>query len=220
MVDAPSVPDYYRPKVEESAQWANPAVLGLMGFGTTTILAGMAVASNATSNGLSLYGVSNAPVYAMAIFFGGIAQLIAGIVALRKGEIFPGTAFVGYGSFWLAFVALLGGFSFLNLGPPAGPGANWDVAWFFVVWALFTFAFAINSHKHGVGIAVVFWTLFIAFVLLAADFGMLFGQSATVSSSLWQATGFEIVFTGLAAWWVATGVLTSAHYGGKKVIPY
>ncbi len=220
MVDSPSVPDYYRPKVEESAQWANPAVLGLMGFGTTTILAGMAVASNATSNGLSLYGVTNAPVYAMAIFFGGIAQLIAGIIALRKGEIFPGTAFIGYGSFWLAFVTLLGG---LSIGPYAinvGAPASWDVAWFFVVWAMFTFSFAINSHKHGIGIAVVFWTLTLAFILLAIDFGILLGQSGTVSTGLWQATGFEIVFTGLAAWFVATGVLASAHYGGKKVIPY
>jgi hypothetical protein len=190
-----------------------------MGFGTTTILAGMAVA-NASPNGVSLYGVTNAPVYAMAIFFGGIAQLIAGIIALRKGEIFPGTAFIGYGSFWLAFVTLLGG---LSIGPYAinvGAPASWDVAWFFVVWAMFTFAFAINSHKHGIGIAVVFWTLTLAFILLAIDYGIFLGQSGTVSTGLWQATGFEIVFVGLAAWFVATGVLTSAHYGGKKVIPY
>lgn len=212
----PAVPDYYRPKVEESAQWANPAVLGLMGFGTTTMLAGMAVASNGPN-----WGVSNNVVYAMAIFFGGIAQIIAGIIALRKGEIFPGTAFLGYGAFWLAFVTLLGG---LQIGPYAistnGVLAPWNVAWFMVIWAMFTFAFAINSHKHGVGIAFVFWTLTIAFIMLAVDFGMLIGQGTTVSSGQWEASGIEIFIVGLAAWYVATGILTSAHYGGKKVIPY
>lgn len=204
--------DYYRPKVEESPTWANPAVVGLMGFGTTTMIAGIAIASNGAH-----WGVDNGAVFPMALAFGGSAQFVAGIIAMRKGEIFPGSAFMGYGAFWWAFTLFLSGMLGTSVG--FGPTAPYDVMWFMIVWALFTFAFAINSHKHGVGIAVIFWVLLLAFLLLAVVFGMS-GAGQTVSAGLYEATGIVTFITGLAAWYVAMGILTSAHYGGKKVIPY
>ncbi|MGI0055236.1 MAG: acetate uptake transporter [Thermoplasmata archaeon] len=217
----PTVPggDYYRPKVEESSTWANPAVVGLMGFGTTTMIAGIAIATNGSN-----WGTDNSPVFAMALAFGGSAQFVAGIIAMRKGEIFPGSAFMGYGAFWWAFTLFLSG-----MIPSVSPGAgailgSWDIMWFMIVWALFTFAFAINSHKHGVGIAFVFWTLVLAYILLAIDFGTLtaslHGNGSFPPGWLWNTTGIDTFICGLAAWFVAMGILTSAHYGGKKVIPY
>ena len=201
------------PEQSKDPFWAPTSVVGLMGFGTTTMIAGMAIASN----GASSWSVTNGAVFPMAMAFGGTAQFVAGVIMLRKGEIFPGSAFIGYGAFWWAFVLFLSGLTGdANISPGT---SHYDIMWFMIVWALFTFTFAINSHYHGIGIAFVFWTLTLAFVLLAIDFGML-GAGNTVSNGLWEATGIETFIVGLAAWYVATGILTAAHHGGKKVLPY
>ncbi len=191
--------------------WAPASVVGLCGFGTTTMIAGMAIASNGAN-----WGVDNGAVFPMALAFGGSAQFVAGVVMLRRGEIFPGSAFCGYGAFWWAFTLFLSGFT----GDPMfGGTAPYDVAWFMVVWALFTLTFAINAHYHGWGITFVFWTLVLAFVLLAVDFGLL-GGGHSVAKGLWEATGIVTFLCGFAAWYVATGIVTAAHHNGRKVLPY
>jgi len=77
--------------------WANPAVVGLMGFGLTTM-----------ATGLHNVGYWSAgPTLALAITFGGTAQFIAGIVDLRRGSIFGGSAFMSYGAFWWSLFVLL-----------------------------------------------------------------------------------------------------------------
>ncbi len=203
--------DYYKPPVATSPEWANPAVLGLMGFGTTTMLAGIA---NTAYTGY--WFSSGANVLAMAIAFGGIAQLIAGIIALRKGEIFAGTAFVGYGSFWLAY------FMFVNAYLPTDTTLLVDLMWFSIVWALFTFAFLVNAPKHGAGITAVFLWLTVAFILLAVKFGTMAPGGAYATSGLpgWlgNLVGLEIFITGLIAVYVAFGILTNTNYG-RKIIP-
>ncbi|WP_207532556.1 acetate uptake transporter, partial [Enterobacter hormaechei] len=77
---------------------ANPAPLGLMGFGMTTIL-------------LNLHNIGMFPmdgiILAMGIFYGGIAQIFAGLLEYKKGNTFGLTAFTSYGSFWLTLVAIL-----------------------------------------------------------------------------------------------------------------
>ncbi len=201
------------PENSKDPFWAPASVVGLCGFGMTTMLAGIATATN----GAHAWSVDNGVVFPMALAFGGSAQFIAGLIMTRRGEIFPGSAFMGYGAFWWAFTLFLGG---VLPGSALGPGtSHYDIAWFMVVWALFTFSFAINSHYHGFGIAFVFWTLVLAFILLAVDFGML-GAGKTPSNGLWMATGIEVFICGGAAWYVATGILTAAHHGGKKVLPY
>jgi len=59
----------------------------------------------------------------------------------------------------------------------------------------------------------------VAFVLLAIDFGLL-GAGKTVGSGLWEVTGIVTFICGAAAWYAATGILTAAHHGGKKLLPY
>jgi uncharacterized protein len=191
--------------------WAPASVVGLCGFGTTTMIAGMAIASNGVN-----WGVDNGAVFPMALAFGGSAQFVAGVIMLRRGEIFPGSAFCGYGAFWWAFTLFLSG---LTGDKAFGPTAPYDIAWFMVVWALFTLTFAINSHYHGPGIAFIFWTLVLAFVLLAIDFGMV-GSGHLPSNGLWEATGIDTFICGFAAWYVATGIITAQHHKGKKVLPF
>ena len=188
--------------------WAPTSVIGLCGFGMTTMLAGMAIASNGPH-----WGVSNTAVYPMAMAFGGTAQFAAGLIMLRRNEIFPGSAFVSFGAFWWAFTLLTSGLvAWSSVG-------SYDVMWFMVVWAMFTFSFALNAHYHGPAIMFVFWSLLVAFVLLAVDFGLV-GAGKTVGSGLWEVTGIVTFICGAAAWYAATGILTAAHHGGKKVLPY
>ncbi|HKN06526.1 MAG TPA: acetate uptake transporter [Thermoplasmata archaeon] len=205
------------PAVEEKPEWwASPAVVGLMGFGTTTMIAGL-------SNLPTPYGAGfngNWVVYGMAIAFGGIAQLIAGLIALRKGNMFAGSAFMGYGAFWLAFTLMLSGVGNFVGGAGATTPVYYGVAGFAFIWMMFTFSFLINAPKHGWGILMVFLFLFIAFILLVVKFWSLASGSTTFAadgSANW-AVGGEIIFTGLIAWYVATADLTNWNYG-RKVLP-
>ncbi len=212
------------PKVEEKPEWwASPAVVGLMGFGTTTMIAGLSNLPYPYVMGFW----QNWVVFGMALFFGGLAQLIAGLIALRKGNMFAGSAFVGYGAFWLAFTYMLT--QFLPISGSAGyfggpTGAFWGVAGFAFIWMMFTFTFLINAPKHGWGIFMVFLFLFIAFLLLVVKFASIaMGQTtfivdATHSGSANWAVGGEIIFTGFIAWYVATADLTNWNYG-RKVLP-
>jgi uncharacterized protein len=184
------------PKVEEKPEWwASPATLGLLGFGTTTILAGLNVGG----------WIGGTEVLGMAIFFGGIAQLIAGVIAIRKGNMF-GTAFACYGAFWLAFYWIL-----------TNTPDLYGVAAFMVVWALVTLTFLINAPKHGIGVTLVFLTLFVAYILLTWDFNSAAGGTLLSHGTL-QGIGGEIVLTGVLAWLVATADLTNWNYG-RRIIP-
>ena len=200
---------------EKPEWWASPAVVGLMGFGTTTMIAGL-------SNLPTPYGAGfggNWVVYGMAVAFGGIAQLIAGLIALRKGNMFAGSAFMGYGAFWLAFTLMLTSFT-SQLPAADAPAIFYGVAGFAFIWMLFTFSFLINAPKHGWGIFMVFLFLFIAFILLTVKFFSIAAGQTTFNadqSANW-AVGGEIILTGFIAWYVATADLTNWNYG-RKVLP-
>ena len=130
--------------------WANPAVVGLMGFGLTTM-----------ATGLHNVGYWSAgPTLALAITFGGTAQFIAGIVDLRKGSIFGGSAFMSYGAFWWSLFVLL------YVQPKTGiPAGHPEELGFFLMWTLFTLAFCVAVQGVGKFLAVLFWLLLLAFVL-------------------------------------------------------
>ena len=174
--------------------WANPAVVGLMGFGLTTM-----------ATGLHNVGFWSAgPTLALAICFGGTAQFIAGIVDLRKGSIFGGSAFMSYGAFWWSLFVLL------YIQPKTGiPAGKPEELGFFLMWTLFTFGFCLAVQRVGKFLAVLFWLLFLAFVLLD---GVVLGF---VSPHL---AGWEIFVVGLLAWYIATATLVNT-VNGKKVLP-
>jgi len=187
------------PKVEEKPEWwASSATLGLLGFGTTTILAGLNIGG----------WIGAGAVLAMAIFFGGIAQIIAGLIGLRKGNMFA-TAFLCYGAFWLAFNWML--------TSAVVPADLYGISAFMFVWFLVTLTFTINAPKHGIGVTLVFVTLLIAFLLLTWQFNQM-AAGTVLSKGTLQGIGGEIVLTGLLAWFVATADVTNWNYG-RKIIP-
>ncbi|MFZ0705680.1 MAG: acetate uptake transporter [Candidatus Korobacteraceae bacterium] len=174
--------------------WANPAVVGLMGFGLTTM-----------ATGLHNVGYWSAGItLALAITFGGTAQFIAGVVDLRKGSIFGGSAFMCYGAFWWSIFVLL--YVQPKTGIPAGPHEELG---FFLLWTLFTLGFCIAVQGIGKFLAALFWLLLLAFILLD---GVVLG---IVSPKL---AGWEIFIVGLLAWYIATATLANTVYG-RKVLP-
>src|ERR1022692_749588 len=110
---------------------ANPAPLGLFGFGTTTVLLNL--------HNAGFYEM-NSMILAMGICYGGIAQVIAGIMESKKYNTFGMTAFISYGVFWLSFVALI---VLPKWGLSTAPNGK-AMAAYLVVWGLFTFGLFIG----------------------------------------------------------------------------
>jgi uncharacterized protein len=181
---------------------ANPAPLGLLGFGLTTILLNL---SNA-----GLYGLDST-VLAMGIFYGGIAQIIAGAMEFRKGNTFGTTAFISYGLFWESFVFIfvLPGFS--GMGGFA-PGAN-AIGSYLFFWGLFTLAMFLGTLRLNGALMAVFGTLFVLFFLLAIGF-----WTNNTTSVFGHIAGYEGVLCGLTAFYTAIAQVLNEVYG-RTVLP-
>jgi succinate-acetate transporter protein len=173
--------------------WANPAVVGLMGFSLTTMATGL--------HNAGLW--SAGPTLALALAYGGTAQFIAGVVDLRKGSLFGGSAFMSYGAFWWSLFLLL--YVQPKTGVPAGKGEELG---FFLMWTLFTFAFCVAVLKVGKYLSVLFWMLLLAFVLLD---GVVLGVIPAAVA------GWEILVVGLIAFYIAMATLVNGVYGRKAM---
>ena len=177
---------------------ANPGPLGLFGFGLTTVL-------------LNLHNAGifemNSMILAMGIFYGGIAQLIAGILEYKKNNTFGMTAFISYGSFWLSLVALIVIPKF-GWVPAASEGA---MVAYLIMWGIFTGLLFIGTLRISKALQFVFATLTILFFLLAAG-------DATGNAALKTFTGYEGIVCGASAIYTGIAVLLNDVYG-KTVLP-
>src|ERR1700743_3582916 len=147
------------------APQANPAALGLAGFGLTTVLL------SAINAGLLPAG-GEPVVIPLAMAFGGTAQIIAGIMEFRVGNTFGTTAFIAYGAFWwwFALLLLLGGNHLLDL-----KDAGSSIGVTLILWGVFTFALWISTFVLSWLLVLIFLTLWIAFFLLG--FGAVEGNA-------------------------------------------
>ncbi len=176
---------------------ANPAPLGLLGFGMTTVLLNL---HNAQLLPLSIV------IVAMGIALGGLAQIIAGIRELCQGNTFGGTAFTAYGLFWWSLVLI-----WLNPGKAVESADKISMGYYLLLWGIFTAFMFIGTLKHNRATQVVFGSLTILFILLAlGDF--------TGNHTITMIAGFEGIFCGLSAIYNAMGQILNAEYG-KKIIP-
>jgi succinate-acetate transporter protein len=172
---------------------ANPAPLGLMAFGMTTVLLNL---SNAG------YFALDSTVLAMGVFYGGLAQVVAGALEYRKGNTFGMTAFLSYGFFWLSFV-------FIQIFPSSISNAS--ISSYLFMWGLFTLLMFIGTLRLNGALMVVFGTLALLFFLLSAG-------AASGNTSLHQVAGYEGVICGLSAIYASIANLLNEVYK-RQVLP-
>jgi succinate-acetate transporter protein len=178
---------------------ANPAPLGLLGFGMTTVLLNL--------HNAGFYEL-NSMILAMGICYGGIAQVIAGIMEWKKGNTFATTAFISYGFFWLSLVALIL-LPKLNLAAPTDETSK---AAYLAMWGLFTAVMFLGTFRLNRALQVVFGTLTILFFLLAI------GDATGASAGFKHFTGFEGLVCGFAA--IYTGLAQVLNeLAGKIILP-
>ena len=177
---------------------SNPAPLGLMAFGMTTVLL------NLHNSGMFELG---SMILAMGIFYGGSAQVIAGIMEWKKGNTFGTTAFTSYGFFWLSFVGLL----VLPKMGLASPPANSALVAYLVMWGLFTGGMFVGTLKLSGSLQFVFASLTILFFLLAIG-------DYTGSVAIKHVAGYEGIICGLSAVYASLGQVLNEVYG-KTILP-
>jgi succinate-acetate transporter protein len=189
-----------------SEKLANPAPLGLLGFGLTTVL-------------LNLHNAGFFPldtmILAMGLAYGGLAQVIVGILEFKKGNTFGTVAFTSYGLFWWSLVALLvlPSYSFVGISAPTDAA----LAAYFFMWGLFTFAMFFGTLKKNRALQFVFLSLTILFFLLMVreltTNPVLFGN-VTLNTVL----GYEGVICGLSAVYLAIAEVLNETYE-KTILP-
>ncbi len=176
----------------------NPAPLGLLGFGMTTVLL------NLHNAGFFKLG---SMILAMGIFYGGVAQVIAGIMEWRKNNTFGTTAFTSYGLFWLTLVWLL-------VAPKIGHAEATEataLGAYLAMWGVFTGVMFIGTLRLNRALQVVFGTLTILFFLLAIG-------DWTGNSSVKLIAGYEGIFCGASAIYTGLAQVLNEVYG-KVVMP-
>jgi succinate-acetate transporter protein len=171
-----------------------------MGFGMTTVLLNLLNSGLVASSALSM-------ILAMGIFYGGVAQVIAGIMEFRKGNTFGTTAFTSYGLFWISLVTIL---IFPKLGWfPAPDGAS--MAAYLAMWGLFTAYMFVGTLKKNRATQLVFGSLAVLFFLLAIG-------DYTGIALVKAIAGHEGIVCGFSAIYLAAAeVLNDAH--GRQVLP-
>lgn len=177
---------------------ANPAPLGLFGFGMTTILLNLHNAG---------FFEMNSMIYAMGLFYGGLAQIIAGIMESKKNNTFGFTAFVSYGFFWLTLVGLL---VLPKLGWVVAPSEGGMIA-YLIMWGIFTAILFVGTLKINRALQFVFATLTILFFLLALG-------DITGNATLKTFTGYEGIICGASAVYTGAANVLNEMYG-KSVLP-
>jgi succinate-acetate transporter protein len=177
---------------------ANPAPLGLCAFGMTTVL-------------LNLHNAGffelNSMILAMGIFYGGLAQVIAGVIEAKKNNTFGLTAFTSYGFFWLSLVGLI-----------VLPKIGWAVkasdsamTAYLAIWGVFTLGLFFGTLKLSRALRFIFASLTILFFLLAAG-------HATGNESITKFAGYEGIICGASAIYAGIANVLNEVYG-KTVLP-
>ena len=180
---------------------ADPGPLGLAGFAMTTFVLSMV-------NAKLVPGTIAATFLTLALFYGGTAQMLAGMWEFKKNNTFGATAFTSYGAFWLslASIVLLESLKIINFGADR----NIAIGLFLVAWTIFTFYMWIGSFKTNNALVFIFTTLVITYVLLdLAEFKI-------ISSSV--PGGIMGLVCAAGAWYTsAAGIINSTY--GKVVLP-
>ncbi len=185
--------------VDKTANAAPP--LGFTGLGLAAVLLSLSY--------IGVYPVESM-IVSMAIFLGGFAQVFAGIMSWKKGDIFAGTAFSAFGLFWFSLAGLL---VMPAMGWASPPSSGIAMAAYLFTWGgVYTFVMLIITMKIGVrALQFVFVTLFILFMLLAV-------VNATGNAGLLVVAGYVGLIMGLGSMYTALAMVMNEIHG-KAVAP-
>ena len=182
---------------------ADPGPLGLAAFASTTFFL-------SAVNANLLHGTVEAGVFGLAIFYGGIAQLLAGMWEFAKGNTFGATAFASFGAFWLSF------WWFVTHGVPEMVAAkattddiNHAVGTFLLVWTVFTAYMLVASLRTSLAVAAVFAALTLTFLFLCIG-------AYDASTNVTKAGGWLGLVTAVLAWYASFAAVTNATF--KRVV--
>jgi uncharacterized protein len=172
---------------------ANPAPLGLFGFGMTTVLLNL--------HNAGFYEM-NSMILAMGLFYGGMAQVIAGILEYKKNNTFGMTAFISYGFFWISLVGLIlmAKWGWITATPGSALVA------YLSIWGIFTLLLFFGTLRINKSLQFVFGSLTILFFLLAIG-------DATKNESIIKLAGYEGIICGGSAIYAGIANLLNEVYG-------
>ena len=193
---------------------ANPAPLGLSAFALTTFV----LSSSNAGFIFPKVGAGGAAVIGLAIFYGGLMQLVAGIQEFRAGNTFGATAFCSYGGFWLAlgFILLPGTGILASL--VADKALSSGVGVFLLGWTIFTGLMFVATFRITLALMVVFGLLFLTFLTLTI--GWLAGVGTGTFTTWVGIGGWLGILTAIAAWYTAlAGVLASVKMFNLPTLP-
>jgi len=178
---------YYQGGATTLRKFANPAPLGLLSFASTTLVLSLV---NAQSTGVHTPNV----VVGMALFVGGLAQLLAGMWEFAAGNTFGATAFSSYGGFWLSYATIFIPGSGIVAAYTDEAEFGHAVGFYLAVWFIFTFILFIGSLRSNAGLISLFGFLTITFMLL------MIGQFVT-NVKIVKAGGYFGIFTAFIAYY-------------------
>jgi uncharacterized protein len=197
-----------RPTIVEMAPAADPAPLGLAAFALTTFI-------------LSGHNASFIPDVAwlgLAFFYGGLAQLLAGMWEFRNRNVFGATAFSTYGGFWMAlgFFVTIVLLSKSVAGAIAGTNLLNGLAWFLLAFSIFNFYMLLWSTRVNVAVFGVFLTLQITEILLTIGF---FNEAHGGSAWITHAGGWAGIVTAAVAWYTSAAGVVNGMSPERPVLP-
>jgi len=187
-----------------TADIADPGPLGLAGFALTTFVLSVFNANIISNKGLA------AVVLPIALFYGGIAQLLAGMWEFKKANTFGALAFTSYGAFWISYAAYV---KFVGPGLLASPATKADVhtasGLFLLAWTIFTAYMLIAALRVNGALVIVFAVLIVTFILLA------WGDFAS-NTSITKIGGYLGIVTAFLAWYASAAGVINATW--KRVV--
>jgi uncharacterized protein len=186
--------------VREGWTPADPGPLGLGAFALTTFVLSMFNSQLVSANGEPV-------VLGVALAYGGIAQLLAGMWEFRTGNTFGAVAFSSFGAFWISYFVLVT----FNVGDIPAADAGHAIGLFLWAWAIFTTYMFVASLRTTGAVALVFFLLAITFVLLGI------GNSGGHENIIkWG--GYVGLATAAAAWYASFAAVTNSTFG-RTVLP-
>ena len=178
--------------MSDDVKLCNPGAVGLAGFAMTTFIL--------QCHNLGWVGIG--PVLWLGIFYGGLAQLIAGYHEYKLGNNFGFSAFCSYGAFWIAlcFYVIFGTNAELVKQYPVLKLTGKDLGWFLVAWTLYTIPMFFAAMKHNGALAVIFLTLALGFIGL--DVKELAGNAFIGKLAAW-----DLMVCAFSAWYLMFHVI-------------